>query len=488
MKSYKSVGIVIIVFIGLSLYYDMPYWLTQRPTSVHVWRQSDCASYALNYYQNERTFFSPQVHHRHAIDGSTCSEFPVIYYMASGLYKIFGFHDYYIRWIGYLMFFAALVCLTLTARFFIVNWILQAFPAVLLMLSCVLVYYSGNFLPDAPALGMAVIGFYFFVRHYFDGKDRFVWLAVTFFSLAGLLKISSSIFFVVMIAYMLYNTFILKSSKYNKAHGFAAFSGLIVLFSWLLFVRFYNEMGQYFGNLQGTMGIWTIDKNNILYIIQRTFQEWMPALVSMKIWIFLIPVILYIAYYWKQTHELLRFFLLLTTGACLVYLFSFFAVFNVHDYYFINMISLPVIISLAFFQVVEKSLKPTFLRVFIGLSLLLFAMCAEDAKAQFEFRKTDPGWNSIPPKGFYSIEPYLRKLGINRNELVYSPSDPTTNVTLYLMNNPGWTRLFGVDVKQAIERGAKFMVIEKSLFDTDEFAPYKNNVIGEHEGLLVITF
>lgn len=488
MNAFKSTGIVFLLFLGLSLYYNMPSWLTQRPCSVHVWRQSDGASYALNYYQNERSFFSPQVHHRHAIDGSTCSEFPVIYYTASVLYKVFGFHDYYIRWIGYLIFFISLICLTLTAGYFIQNWILQSFPAILLMLSCVLVYYSGNFLPDAPALSMAIIGFYFFVRHYVEQKHIFVWLAIAFSVLAGLLKISSAIFFIVMILYMLYEKFMLKSGRYVKAHFFIAFSGVLVVFFWLLFVKMYNEIGQYFGNLQGTMGIWTIDKNTILYIIQRTFNEWMPALLSKKILFLFIPVYLYVLYAWNQTHGLLRFFLLFTTAACTVYLLSFFAVFNVHDYYFINVICLPVIVSLAFFSVLEKALKPMYLRVFIFLALVLFAMSAEDAKAQFEYRKTDPAWNSIPPKGFYTIEPYLRKLGIDRNQLVYSPSDPTTNVTLYLMNNPGWTRLFGVNVQNAIERGARFMVVEKSLFETDEFKPFQNKAIGEHEGLMVIKF
>jgi len=32
------------------------------PRSSHLWRQSDCASYAFNYYQNNRPFFQPQEH------------------------------------------------------------------------------------------------------------------------------------------------------------------------------------------------------------------------------------------------------------------------------------------------------------------------------------------------------------------------------------------------------------------------------------------
>lgn len=398
--NYKTLGIVITAFIILSLYYEMPYWLQQKPMSVHVWRQSDCASYALNYYQNDRGLFSPQVHHRHAINGETCSEFPIIYYLASKLYKVFGFHDYFIRWIGYIIFFFSLISLTLTARYFINNWILRAFPAILLMLSCVLVYYSANFLPDAPALSFAIIGFYFFIRHFFDQKNRYFLWAVIFLTLAALLKISSAILFVVMASYLVYSKFLKKELHYNKRHFFISFTGFLTIFLWLIFVKVYNEIGQYFGNLQGTMGIWTIDKNTILYIIQRTFSEWMPALVSKKIWLFLIPVWLYIIYYWKQLHGVLQFFLPMVWVVGLVYLFAFFAVFNVHDYYFINLICLPAILSIAFFQVLEKQLKAKHLKIFMFVSLILFVMAAEDTQAQFDYRKNDINWNAVPPKGF----------------------------------------------------------------------------------------
>jgi len=344
-------------------------------------------------------------------------------------------------------------------------------------------------LPDAPALCFALIGFYYFIKDYHkNGGDRSFALAIIFSTIAALLKVSSGIILGCIVAYLLFTRFFPGSRTYTKKHYFIAASGLLTVFLWLFYVKVYNEMGQYFGNLQGTMGIWTIQKHEILYIIQRTFQEWMPALISYKIWIFLLPVIIMVLYHWQKIPSVLGFFTVTSFAATAVYLLSFFAVFNVHDYYFINIICFPVILSISILHIIEKTLSKRQLNIFIGLAIILFAVCAEDVKAQFEYRRYNPDWNSVPHKDFYHIEPALRKLGIDRNQLVYSPTDPTTNVTLYLMNNPGWTRLFGVNPQDAVQRGAKYMVIDHKMIEEELFLPYKSQVIGSFNDLLIVEF
>src|SRR5690606_32138860 len=129
---------------------------------------------------------------------------------------------------------------------------------------CILIYYGANYLPDVPALCFALIGFYFFVRHSFDFKNSDFVLAIFFSTLASLLKISSALIFVCIILYTFYQKFILKNQNYNRANIFVIFSGLLAIASWIIYVKIYNEMGQYFGNLQGTMGIWLCDTNQIL--------------------------------------------------------------------------------------------------------------------------------------------------------------------------------------------------------------------------------
>lgn len=487
----NSSGIILLftlLFIGLSWYYDLDYWLTQRPKSVHVWRQTDCASYALNYYQNERSFFSPQVHHRHAINGSTASEFPIIYYIASKLYTWFGFDDRYIRWIGYAIYYLSLISLILASGYFIKNKILQLFPAILMMMSCVLIYYAANYLPDVPALSFAIIGFYFFVRNIYHGKKSDLYLAISFGALAALLKISSGLILGTILLYILYQKLIIKNNQFNITDLIAIFGGFSLIFMWLYYVKNYNEAGQYFGNLQGTMGIWLCDSTKIGYIFKRTFEEWIPALGSRKLWLLFLPATIFVAYYWRKLDAVLKFFIPVLFCGSMVYYVAFFAVFDVHDYYFVNMFIFPIILSIGFFHILEQKLKPIHLRYFIAASIVLFAMTAEDTSAQFYNRRYHGGWNSSPPSGFFKIEPYLRSLGIDRHQLIYSPSDGSTNITLYYANNPGWTKLFGTTAESAISRGASYMLIVTAEFDSEEFSKYKDKVIGEFEGVSVVKF
>ena len=486
IKNRKAIILTVIMFTGLSAYYGLDYWLMQRPCSVHVWRQTDCASYALNYFQNDRGFFLPQVHHRHAIDGSTTSEFPVIYYLASWFYKAFGFHDYYIRWIDYLIFFMALILLTLTSAYYIKNKLMAAFPSILLMMSCVIVYYAANFLPDVPALCFAIMGFYFFTRHVFNhDMSDFIW-AIAFSVLASLLKISSALLFVCIFLYVLYRRATGQDPEYGWKRILVSLGGFMVVFAWLYYVKIYNEQGQYFGNLQGMMGIWDCPPEKIKYIRQRTQEEWMPALGSWKLWYLAVPALAFVAVFYRRLDKTLAFILPFLLLGCVFYLIAFFGVFDVHDYYFINVFAFPVVFAIGFFSVLEKVLPQKWLIGFIVVATFLFGMTAEDTKAQFTNRKYHTGWNADPPKGFYNIEPYLRSIGINRQELIYSPSDGSTNITLYLANNPGWTRLFGTTLQSAKDRGAKYMLITSEMLETEEFASFKEAVIGEFEGIKVV--
>ena len=84
----------LLVLILVSLFYYYPKIVLKRPESVHKWRQSDCTSLALNYYQNGMNFFQPQTHN-FTSDNDTSgycatSEIPFVYYFVAILYKIFG--------------------------------------------------------------------------------------------------------------------------------------------------------------------------------------------------------------------------------------------------------------------------------------------------------------------------------------------------------------------------------------------------------------
>jgi hypothetical protein len=68
MKIKYSIILFLVVLIRVAYYYDYQTIAFKRPQSVHKWRQSDCASIALNYHQGGMNFFVPETHNLTSVE------------------------------------------------------------------------------------------------------------------------------------------------------------------------------------------------------------------------------------------------------------------------------------------------------------------------------------------------------------------------------------------------------------------------------------
>ncbi len=98
--------------------------------------------------------------------------------------------------------------------------------------------------------------------------------------------------------------------------------------------------------------------------------------------------------------------------------------------------------------------------------------------------------------GFIGMEKYNReKLGIEFSDLVICIPDPSNNISLYLMNQPGWTEYGAGHLKGAnridylIEKGAKFLFIsDPNILNNEQYdylIPYMKNKIGQYKNVAV---
>jgi hypothetical protein len=93
-------------------------------------------------------------------------------------------------------------------------------------------------------------------------------------------------------------------------------------------------------------------------------------------------------------------------------------------------------------------------------------------------------------KAYETITPYLRSLGINRDDLVASIPDQSPNISLYFMDQKGFTSLYqdGKTIKEQldffIDRGAKYLIInDTTLYQKEEFIEYRKNKIGNYKNI-----
>lgn len=89
-------------------------------------------------------------------------------------------------------------------------------------------------------------------------------------------------------------------------------------------------------------------------------------------------------------------------------------------------------------------------------------------------------------KALEDIKPYLVKIGIQQEDRVISLPDQSFNITLYSMNQPGWTD-YGLDknnLKRYIARGAKYLILNDTTLKREDYLkPYLLEKVGSYKNI-----
>ena len=93
---------------------------------------------------------------------------------------------------------------------------------------------------------------------------------------------------------------------------------------------------------------------------------------------------------------------------------------------------------------------------------------------------------------FDSLESFNRSLGIRPDDKVVCLPDGSTNTTLYLMNQPGWTAFMnsdmnnGVGMLEKIRLGAKYLIVyDSKILQNAGLAPYIRHKLGTYKNISV---
>ena len=181
------------VFILLFFYLDFHIVISEKPNGRHIWRQSDCTSMAWHYYSTTANLFTPHIHNHIIGNGKAAGEFPIIYWLVGMLYRIFGPYEGIFRVVNLLFVWTGLVFLGKTIRLITEDRFWGWTIPILLFASPVLVFYAFGFMPEPPAMGLSMVGWYYFFLFREKSESRHFYWTLLFFTLAGLIKISSAI-------------------------------------------------------------------------------------------------------------------------------------------------------------------------------------------------------------------------------------------------------------------------------------------------------
>jgi hypothetical protein len=497
--------ILLALILALSYVYRYHEILQLRPQGTHQWRQCDCLSITSRYYSGDSGFFQPKIHNLlEDNQGRTISEFPLIYYLVSMLWKVFGKHEWIFRLLNFVISIFGMLAIMRIFERITGDSFWGLFTAMILFTSGIYVYYSLNFLMNTTAFNMALIGWYFFFRYYRQGRSLNLYLTFLFFLLGGLLKITSLLSY-----FALCGLFLLEWAGVFRRNGqgivfknksdfvIPALMVAITIAAWISYVRYYNSRWNSGAFLVGILPIRELSKQEISDILRNIRHIWLDQYFYRPLQLIFIIGLLSVWIFHKRTdHVLVSITSFLAAGFVAV-LVLFFGALGQHDYYVTDLLILSVFIMLSLFKMLraEQSnggiLDIPLSRV---LAVILLFLSVSHTAGMME--KRYQGWQNerhlTQFYGYADIEPYLDSIGIGVSKKVISMNDSSVNITLYLMNRTGWTG-YGTPmddstmIARRIRMGAEYLLHHRPI-DTLGGSYWKYFIEGEagrHKNVII---
>jgi hypothetical protein len=165
-----------------------------------------------------------------------------------------------------------------------------------------------------------------------------------------------------------------------------------------------------------------------------------------------------------------------------------------HDYYQMNNLIVFILIMINFILFLKDNL-PTIYKSWITKSVFaVFLLFLVYTCNNFIEKKYYSGWFMDHALENYNnrygeITPYLRSLGIDRYDKVYCTYDPSINISLYLMDQKGFTDFYRRDmtfskkVEYFRQNGLKYVILGD--YDSIDKDPEDLDLvkIGEYNGV-----
>lgn len=503
--------------LGMALLYNYHKIGRMKPTSIHQWRQADCWSFAVNYYNGDGGLLTPELHYIGKSEtGKASGEFPIIYYTVGQIWKLTGPKAWIFRGINVLIVFAGLFALFKLAEKILRNTWWALMLSLLLFTSPILVFYTNNFIADAPALGFSLIGAWFFFGFFEKRSLKNLWIACLFFALGALLKVTAAMLFIAVLCIFFVELFGLVRFKnteklFNKPlqQGLPLLTAVLVSFAWYAYSAHYNNMynGEYF--LLGIWPVWRMDYPLINEVARILNENLVYQFFSIPVLLATISMLGLMLVFRKKANRILFFLSVLLTAGGIAYMVLWFRVFDVHDYYLLNLLIIVIALMLTFFTFIRNH-HPALLYN-KGLMLMFALFLAYNiyfaaVKTNIKYERRIEYWeysflnrtneleywrwlhwySETYLRAYETVTPYLRSLGIERTDRVISINDHSPNISLALMDQKGVTD-FGNSITDSlrifheIERGAQYLIVNNpEYYQKDFMQPFLPYKMGSH--------
>jgi len=489
----------VILLLILSVVYGCWQHFFAEILPIHECRKSDSLTQAIQYFRGA-SFLEPKTNWiSPSANQNAAAEFPLVYFIIGQIWKLTGYH----LWIAKL-FSVLILIISILSLLPLLQSVLKSDSKLLVFIGFIfsfpaLIYYADTLLPNVFSFSFLLLAISFGYRFWQKEEKRAFAIFTIFLSLALLLKITALI--AVLSFYGAYTSERLFSKKLRISLQTRKvrlmYAGLLIAlgftFIWYRYAIQYNA--HYGSTIFSTTirPIWEVSIAERWRIAKLVFFEHSREIFPLITW----PVFIGI-YFWllwsKHTSTYVKHFLWIGTLGLVAYLILWFWVFEVHDYYFIELLFFPLFLFGAYlydqpeWKSIKRWKKPLeiiFLAL-IFLNTLSFTQVAagnqnvivKNTPFISSFIKGNWGWfyfNHQETLGQLQKQKKAIQQIVPSNDTVFCFSDPYANVHLTAIDRIGYTNYsldrntaFVPQIHKLIQDGAaKLLVLKQDVQHPD---------------------
>ena len=517
MKSFwKQLNLrfqIILTLSVLSILYAFWQHFTSDILPIHECRKSDSLTQAIQYMRGA-AFLEPQTNWiSPSGNRNAAAEFPIIYYFLGQIWKLTGYQ----LWISKLLSLGILLtAITSLHRFLF--WFFGTKQKALLFASIifsapVLVYYADTVMPNVYSFAFLLLATSACFA-YLQDKNWKNYLSFTLFlTLAILIKVTALIAVLAFVGALFFQVLFANSWKQyllDKRFYWLFLSGILALLACLIWYRYAIWYNAFYGSTifsTTIRPIWEVSVDERIRIVKLVLTEHIKELYHQAI---LIPLV--ILAFWalikKSIPAYLRWLIVISFLGLFAYFMLWFWVFDVHDYYLIEVLFVPLLLIAIYMKYGYLFVPDPKWRSRIAVvSLLMIFLNAvsytqvaagkqniivKNTPFTSSFIRGNWGWfyfNQDETLGqIQEQKPMLQRL-ISPSDTVFCFSDPYPNVHLTAIDRIGYSNYslfrdlpFAGQIQNLIQLGAsKLLVLKQDTAHVDikPFLKYKLHARGK---------
>ncbi len=479
-----------LILVLLAILYGLYINLFEGPNPNHEWRKADSLSLTLNYMKGE-PFLAPKTHFiQENGNRNATAEFPIIYYGMGKLWSIIGQNELVYRLFSLVLILGGIVAFSTVIKHFLKSERLTLAFSIFLFSSPILIGYAHGFIPNPYAFAFMLFAGYFVFRYLQTEKKSALIGFFVFSSLAVLIKITSILVLLSFTgAFLCYLIFHQRQLWQTHRRQILLIGGSVVLtitvtVIWYLYAINYNA--KYDSSLFSTTvrPIWEIEPEQQKKIFGDILNTMSGHVYNRIILALLFGFGIY-ALFAKSVHIYLKWLIFMAFGAFVSYFVMWFWVFDVHDYYLIEILFVFLILFFTLSLQLKKSRLFQYKKIVnVALSLfLLFVILHASSYSRMRFSdqpKYTVGnpfldeqeldlWRWFHYNYTYNLQelrnkaPEIQEI-ILPTDTIFCLQDRSPNIHLYTLDRIGFSRHFYREltdeaaILDASQKGARYVV------------------------------